>query len=47
MWYVSVIHERRSDTLQVVDEVHERSLENDILLLELKNLLKRNKKIKV
>ncbi|KAG7099686.1 hypothetical protein E1B28_001508 [Marasmius oreades] len=31
----------------VVDEVHERSLDGDFLMLELRNLLKRNAKIKV
>lgn len=31
----------------VVDEVHERSVDGDFLLLELRELLKRNKTIKI
>ena len=30
-----------------IDEVHERSVDSDFLLLELRDILKRNKKIKV
>jgi ATP-dependent RNA helicase DHX57 len=31
----------------VVDEVHERSVDSDFLLLQLRELLERNKRIKV